>query len=95
MIMEETKIYYAFDPVTKEFAGEVMLKNKTENMTELPPVRVLKGETYRLENPKWDGKKWVGENKDLDLLNLINALSIQLGQVTARVEVMEKERGVK
>ncbi|WP_404387802.1 hypothetical protein [Ligilactobacillus animalis] len=84
--MKEQKIYYAFDPVTKEFAGEVMLKNKTENMTESPPVREFNGKTYHLDNPVWDGEKWVGKNKELDVLDAIKDLSIQVAQNTAVLE---------
>lgn len=78
-------IYYMYDAVTKEFIGEVQAPNQPENSTELPPLRVLDGETYQLDNPKFDGEKWTGANKELDLLGHVKSLSVQVAKLTAIV----------
>ncbi|KRL83981.1 hypothetical protein [Ligilactobacillus apodemi] len=75
-------IYYMYDAVTKEYIGEVQAPNQPEYSTELPPTRTLNNEVYHLANPKWDGIKWTGDNKDLDLLKAIEDLSIQVAQNT-------------
>ena len=82
-------IYYMYDAVTKEFIGEVQAPNQPANSTELPPVRQMNGETYHLENPKFDGEKWTGVNKELDALGLLEAMTIQLAQLEARVNILE------
>lgn len=82
-------IYYMYDAVTKEFIGEVQAPNQPMNSTELPPVRNFNGKTYNLQDPVWDGTKWTGSNKDLDLLDLIDVLSIQMGQHEARLAALE------
>lgn len=82
-------IYYMYDAVTKEFIGEVQAPNQPMNSTELPPVRNFNGKTYNLQDPVWDGTKWTGSNKDLDLLDLIDVLSIQMGQHEARLVALE------
>ena len=82
-------IYYMYDAVTKQFIGEVQAPNQPVNSTELPPVRNFNGKTYNLQNPIWDGTKWTGSNKDLDLLDLIDVLSIQLGQHEVRLAALE------
>lgn len=82
-------IYYMYDAVTKEFIGEVQAPNQPMNSTELPPVRNFNGKTYNLQDPVWDGTKWTGANKDLDLLDLIDVLSIQMGQHEARLVALE------
>lgn len=78
-----------YDAVTKEFIGEVQAPNQPMNSTELPPVRNFNGKTYNLQDPVWDGTKWTGSNKDLDLLDLIDVLSIQMGQHEARLAALE------
>ena len=78
-----------YDAVTKEFIGEVLAPNQPMNSTELPPVRNFNGKTYNLQDPVWDGTKWTGSNKDLDLLDLIDVLSIQMGQHEARLVALE------
>lgn len=78
-----------YDAVTKQFIGEVQAPNQPVNSTELPPVRNFNGKTYNLQNPIWDGTKWTGSNKDLDLLDLIDVLSIQLGQHEVRLAALE------
>lgn len=83
-----------YDAMTKEFIGEVQAPNQPENSTELPPVRILKGETYHLTNPKFNGTNWVGDNKELDLLDTIKLLSLQVGENSAKIEALmggEKE----
>lgn len=82
-------IYYMYDAVTKQFIGEVQAPNQPMNSTELPPVRNFNGKTYNLQDPVWDGTKWTGSNKDLDLLDLIDVLSIQMGQHEARLAALE------
>lgn len=82
-------IYYMYDAVTKEFIGEVQAPNQPQFSTELPPTRTLNGEIYHLANPKWDGSKWTGANKELDALGLLEAVTIQLAQLTARVSILE------
>ncbi len=82
-------IYYMYDEVTKQFIGEVQAPNQPANSTELPPVRNFNDKTYNLQDPVWDGEKWTGANKDLDLLDLINVLSIQIGQHEARLTALE------
>ncbi|MCR1889642.1 hypothetical protein NSA16_00435 [Ligilactobacillus murinus] len=82
-------IYYMYDAVTKQFIGEVQAPNQPMNSTELPPVRNFNGKTYNLQDPVWDGTKWTGSNKDLDLLDLIDVLSIQMGQHEARLVALE------
>lgn len=82
-------IYYMYDEVTKQFIGEVQAPNQPANSTELPPVRTLNGETYQLENPKFDGTQWTGANKELDALGLLEALTIQVAQLTARMDARE------
>ncbi len=78
-----------YDAVTKQFIGEVQAPNQPMNSTELPPVRNFNGKTYNLQDPVWDGTKWTGSNKDLDLLDLIDVLSIQMGQHEARLAALE------
>lgn len=78
-----------YDAVTKQFIGEVQAPNQPMNSTELPPVKTLNGETYQLENPKFDGEQWTGANEKLDLLDLINDLAIQMGQHEARLVALE------
>ena len=82
-------IYYMYDAVTKEFIGEVQAPNQPEHSTELPPTRTLNNEVYHLEKPKFDGEQWTGANKELDALGLLEAVTIQLAQLTARVSVLE------
>ena len=82
-------IYYMYDAVTRQFIGEVQAPNQPVNSTELPPVRNFNDKTYNLQAPIWDGEKWTGSNKELDLLDLIEALTIQLGQYEARLAVSE------
>ncbi|WP_298490914.1 hypothetical protein [uncultured Lactobacillus sp.] len=82
-------IYYMYDAVTKQFIGEVQAPNQPINSTELPPVRNFNGKTYNLQDPVWDGTKWTGSNKDLDLLDLIDVLSIQMGQHEVRLAALE------
>lgn len=82
-------IYYMYDAVTKEFIGEVQAPNQPENSTELPPVRNFNDKTYNLQNPVWDGEKWTGANKELDVLGLLEAMTIQLAQLEARVNILE------
>lgn len=79
-------IYYMYDAVTKQFIGEVQAPNQPMNSTELPPTREFNGKTYNLEDPVWDGEKWVGKNKELDVLDAIKDLSIQVAQNTAVLE---------
>lgn len=81
-------IYYMYDAVTKEFIGEVQAPNQPQFSTELPPTRTLNGEIYHLANPKWDGSKWTGDNKDLDLLKAIEDLSIQVAQNSAMIATL-------
>lgn len=87
--MEQQKIYYMYDAITKQFIGEVQAMNQPVNSTELPPVKILNGETYQLENPTFDGKQWTGANKELDALGLLEALTIQVAQLTARMDAQE------
>lgn len=87
--MEQSKIYYMYDAITKQFIGEVQAINQPMNSTELPPVKTLNGETYQLENPKFDGEQWTGANKELDALGLLEALTIQVAQLTARMDARE------
>lgn len=82
-------IYYMYDEVTKQFIGEVQSPNQPANSTELPPVRNFNDKTYNLQNPVWDGEKWTGVNKELDLLDLIFALTVQMGQYEARLALLE------
>ena len=78
-----------YDEVTKQFIGEVQAPNQPANSTELPPVRNFNDKTYNLQNPVWDGEKWTGVNKELDLLDLIFALTVQMGQYEARLALLE------
>ncbi len=87
--MEQPKIYYMYDAITKQFIGEVQAINQPVNSTELPPVKILNGETYQLENPTFDGEQWTGVNKELDALGLLEALTIQVAQLTARMDARE------
>lgn len=41
-----------------------------------------------LQDPVWDGEKWVGKNKELDVLDAIKDLSIQVAQNTAVLETV-------
>ena len=38
--MEQPKIYYMYDAITKQFIGEVQAINQPVNSTELPPVKL-------------------------------------------------------